>query len=83
MTVHGTVLTLRAGDYAAVTREFAIRAGLNDPYRAAVQGSEGAYLELRELIRLARQDLAARRDLDRRRGIGPAATGGPGTPVIE
>lgn len=72
-----------ADDYAAVAREFAARAGLEDPYRGAVQGSVGAYPELRQLIRLARQDLAARREYDRRRGAGPADTGGIETTVIE
>lgn len=58
-------------DYAAIAREFAARSGLNDPYRAARQGSPGAYPELRELILLARQELQALADLKRRRGAPP------------
>lgn len=70
-------------DYAAVSREFAARAGIRDPYRAAVQGSEGAYDELRQLIRLKRQELLARRDYDTRRGTPPTATGQIESTVIE
>lgn len=55
-------------DYAAIAREFAARAGQSDPYRAARQGSPGAYPELRELILLARQELQALSELHRRRG---------------
>ncbi|MBO6836916.1 MAG: sel1 repeat family protein [Alphaproteobacteria bacterium] len=70
-------------DYAAVSREFAARAGIRDPYRAALQGSEGAYEELRQLIRLKRQELLARRDYDSRRGAPPTATGRIESTVIE
>lgn len=70
-------------DYAAVAREFAARAGVRDPYRAAVQGSEGAYEELRQLIRLKRQEVLARRDYDMRRGTPPTATGQVESTIIE
>ena len=62
-------------DYAAIATEFAARAGIRDPYRAAVQGSPGAFPELRELIRLKRQELVARQDLTRRLVSPPTATG--------
>ncbi|NMM44714.1 sel1 repeat family protein [Rhodospirillaceae bacterium KN72] len=61
-------------DYTAIAAEFAARAGIRDPYRAAVQGSRGAFPELRELIRLKRQELTARQDLTRRLVSPPAAT---------
>lgn len=64
-------------DYNAVAREFAARAGIQDAYRAAVQGSEGAYPELRELIRLKRQELAAQQDFLRRLGNTPPPVSGP------
>ena len=63
-------------DYNAVAREFAARAGIQDAYRAAVQGSEGAYPELRELIRLKRQELAAQQDFLRRLGNTPPPASG-------
>ena len=63
-------------DYNAVAREFAARAGIKDAYRAAVQGSEGAYPELRELIRLKRQELAAQQDFLRRLGNTPPPASG-------
>ena len=72
-------------DYTAIAAEFAARAGIRDPYRAAVQGSPGAFPELRELIRLKRQELVARQDLTRRL-ISPPAAAGSGqieTTVIE
>jgi TPR repeat protein len=63
-------------DYNAVAREFAARAGIKDAYRAAIQGSEGAYPELRELIRLKRQELAAQQDFLRRLGNTPPPASG-------
>jgi hypothetical protein len=63
-------------DYNAVAREFAARAGIKDAYRAAIQGSEGAYPELRELIRLKRQELAAQQDFLWRLGNTPPPASG-------
>lgn len=69
-------------EYDALTQEFAARSGVTDPYRAAIQGSPGAYRELRELIRLKRSELIARTEFLRRKS-GPAPTGGVETTVIE
>lgn len=70
-------------DYTAVAREFAERSGMTDPYRAALQGSEGAYVELRQLITMKRQEVLARQDYDRLVGTPAAPTGEIETTVIE
>lgn len=70
--------------YEALAREFSARSGISDPYRAAIQGSAGAYRELRELIRLKHTELIARGEFLRRRsGVGGAPVGGVETTVIE
>lgn len=78
-----TGIRLAGNDYAALTREFAARAGIKDPYRAAVQGSVGAYDELRELIRLERQALVARQALDQTLRRRNPASGKIETLIIE
>jgi TPR repeat protein len=78
--------TQAGSGFDAVAREFSARSGITDPYRAAIQGSPGAYRELRELVRLKRSELIARAEFLRRRaGIeaGAAPVGGVETTVIE
>ncbi|MDF1750199.1 MAG: tetratricopeptide repeat protein [Alphaproteobacteria bacterium] len=71
-------------DYNAVAREFAARAGVKDAYRAAIQGSIGAYPELRELIRLKRQELAAQQDfLNRLGNTAPPSSGRIESTIIQ
>lgn len=70
-------------DYSAVAREFAARSGVTDPYRAAVQGSEGAYVELRQMIDMKRQEVLARQEYDRLVGSPAIPTGKIETTVIE
>jgi TPR repeat protein len=69
-------------DYAAIAREFAARGGERDLYRAARQGSPGAYPELRELILLARQELRALSELHGARGS-PAPSDAIESVIIE
>jgi len=63
-------------DYDAITREFADRTGVTDAYRAAVQGSIGAYPELQQLITSKRQELAAQKEFHRRLGATAAPQSG-------
>ena len=67
-------------DYDAIAREFAARSAISDPYRAATEGSQGAYPELRQLITLRRQEMIARREMERFR---QPTTPGITTTVIE
>lgn len=70
-------------DYTGIAAEFAARASIQDPYRAALEGSVGAYPELRELITMRRQEMIARREMEQFRTRNSGGAGGITTTVIE
>lgn len=73
-------------DYNAIAREFAARSSILDPYRAALEGSQGAFPELRQLIVMRRQEMIAHREMVRSQRSGDVqgtAQDGITTTVIE